>query len=54
MADTIRITDDTPRCEIELAITHTLATMRREPVAYRERRWAQIDALLEDWVAANG
>jgi hypothetical protein len=53
--DAIHITDETTRVEIEEAITHVLASMRRLPgvPGYRERAHARVDALLCDWEVAT-
>ncbi len=50
------ITDDTTRAELEEAIRNLVATARRMPDHWVDKRaalHAKIDALLEDWMNAD-
>lgn len=50
-----RITDDTPRAELEEAMRHIVHTLHRMPAHWNTRRatlHARLDALLHDWERA--
>ena len=52
----VRVTDDTPRSELEEAMHHVMASLHRMPLHWTERRaklHAKLDALLEDWESAS-
>lgn len=51
----VRITDDTSRAELEEAMANVVATLRRMPQHWTDRRaklHERLDALLEDWERA--
>lgn len=52
----VRVTDQTTRVELEEAMTNIVATLRRMPAHWVDRRAAlhkKLDALLGDWVLAG-
>lgn len=52
----VRVTDDTPRAELEEAMHHVMASLHRMPHHWTDRRaklHAKLDALLEDWERAG-
>lgn len=51
-----RITDDTTRAELEEAMTNVVATLRRMPAHWADRRatlHAKLDDMLLDWQQAD-
>lgn len=55
MPDTIVITDETTRAELEEAMTNIVATLHRMPAHWTDRRaglHAKLDHMLEDWEQA--
>ena len=54
--DVVTVADDSTRSEIEEALGNVVATLRRMPDHWTERRAtlrAKVDALLDDWQAAG-
>lgn len=55
MPDTIVITDETTRAELEEAMTNIVGTLHRMPAHWIDRRaglHAKLDAMLTDWEQA--
>lgn len=55
MATILKVTDDTTRAEIELAIAHLRSAYLRGPqgIGFQDVHHRRLDALLEDWERAS-